>query len=129
LEDGLVEDGQSVREDEVLKDPSDFSAHIKNVVSDGNLFSFVIAAVKPTPAQEIKGISQGGQKYGDNHHIAIIKVVHLKLNFDKKRRHFGYVSIGLSPRKVNLIVAIGVLKTVEAITLDWELPENSILEK
>ena len=35
------------------------------------------------------------------------------MDSDKKRRHFGYVSIGFSPREVNFIVAIGVLKTVE----------------
>jgi hypothetical protein len=66
----------------------------------------VIAAVKPASAHEIKGISQGGQQYGNEHNVAIVKVVHLKLDSDEKRRHFGDISVGFSSSKVDLIVAV-----------------------
>ena len=113
MEDSQVEESQSVREDEVLKDPSDFSAHIKNVVSDGKLLRFSILALGPAPAQEINDVCQCGQKYGNEHHVAIVKVVHLKLDSDKKRRHFGDIGVGFGPSKVDLIVAVGVLETVK----------------
>ena len=35
------------------------------------------------------------------------------MNFEEYWRHFGYVRIGLGSRKIDLIVAVGVLKTVE----------------
>ncbi len=69
--------------------------------------------MSPAPAQEINDVCQGGQQYGNDHHVAIIKVVHLQLDSDKKRRHFGDISVGFGPSKVDLIVAVGVLETVK----------------